>query len=98
MQDSPHPALLPLLCDQAGSPAPAARRHTMQFLEQVLHVWPLHALEGGAATVETALRTGLADPDTETRTLARKVGMIVSGREIQQKTTDMALDFTLNSM
>ena len=86
MQDTPQPGVLPLVCDQASSPATAARRHAMQFLEQVLHVWPLHALEGGAAAVETALRTGLADSDTETRTLARKVGTIVSGREIQQKT------------
>ena len=64
------------------------RRNIFQFLEQLLHVWPLYILEvrfcqicylkiflsdqASSQTIQEALRVGLSDQDAETRVWARK--------------------------
>ena len=48
------------------------RCNIFQFLEQVLHVWPIHTLEGQTEDIQDALRIGLGDGDQDTRCWARK--------------------------
>ena len=61
-----------VLCRGATSPSSCVKRHTFQFMEQVLHVWPLHRLAGQDRQVGEAIRLGLADMDPGTRSEARK--------------------------
>ena len=63
---------IPVLCRGATSPSSCVKRHTFQFMEQVLHVWPLHRLSGQDQQVGEAIRLGLADVDPGTRSEARK--------------------------
>ena len=48
------------------------RCNIFQFLEQILHVWPIHTLEGQTENIQDALRIGFGDGDQDTRCWARK--------------------------
>ena len=48
------------------------RCNIFQFLEQLLHVWPIHTLEGQTEAVQDVLRVGLSDVNPDTRCWARK--------------------------
>ena len=42
-----HYRFLPLICTAVTNKSLNTRRNIFQFLEQILHVWPLHILEVG---------------------------------------------------
>ena len=67
-----HSRFLPIICKAVSSKSRTTRRHIFQFLEQILHVWPIHTLEGQAEAVQEALRVGISDVDPDTRCWARK--------------------------
>ena len=55
-----------------SSKSRTTRCNIFQFLEQVLHVWPIHTLEGQTEDIQYALMIGLGDGDQDTRWWARK--------------------------
>ena len=55
-----------------SSKSRTTRCNIFQFLEQLLHVWPIHKLEGQTEAVQDALIAGLGDSDKDTRSWARK--------------------------
>ena len=55
-----------------SSKSRTTRSNIFQFLEQLLHVWPFHTLDGHQGIVQEALRVGLSDADPDTRSWARK--------------------------
>ena len=55
-----------------SSKSRTTRCNIFQFLEQLLHIWPIHTLQGHAEDVQEALLAGLGDSDHDTRCWARK--------------------------
>jgi len=66
------PKFLPIICKSVSSKSRTTRSNVFQFLEQLLHVWPIHTLEGHAQIVQDVLMVGLGDSDHDTRSWARK--------------------------
>lgn len=66
------PGFIAVVCRGSSSRSNLVRRHTFEFLQQILHVWPLHKLEGLGAEVGEAVRRGMGDGDPSTRAEARK--------------------------
>jgi len=66
------PGFIAVVCRGSTSRSNLVRRHTFQFLQQILHVWPLHKLEGLGAEVGAAVRRGMGDGEPSTRAEARK--------------------------
>jgi len=66
------PGFITVVCRGSSSRSNLVRRHTFQFLQQILHVWPLHKLEGLGAEVGAAVRRGMGDGEPSTRAEARK--------------------------
>ena len=63
---------LPIICKAVSSKSHTTRCNIFQFLEQILHVWPIHTLEGQTENIQDALMIGLGDGDQDTRCWARK--------------------------
>jgi len=63
---------LPIICSSVSSKSRTTRSNIFQFLEQLLHVWPVHTVDGHQGIVKEALRVGLGDADPDTRSWARK--------------------------
>ena len=66
------PGWLSELCRATASASCSLRRCTFQFLEQVLHVWPLHLLASQTTHLGEAVVGGMADPDPSVRAAARQ--------------------------
>ena len=65
---------LPIICSNLSSKSRDIRRHCCEFLDQLLHTWPTHAIEKHVLLVQDAIKKGIADADPEARQLARKYG------------------------
>ena len=63
---------LPVICSSAESTSSITRKNIFQFLEQVLHVWPIHTLVNQTTILQKTIKRGLVDGDQTTRGCARK--------------------------
>ncbi len=63
---------LPVLCSNVSSKSREIRRHCCEFLDQLLHTWPTHALRKHVALLQEAIKKGIADADPDARQFARK--------------------------
>jgi len=72
IQNTFSPRFLPIICQHVSSKSKEIRRHTCEFLDQLLHSWPTHSLEKHVAILQEAIKKGVADADPDARTFARK--------------------------
>lgn len=63
---------LPILTSNISSKSKEIRRHSCEFLDQLLHTWPTHSLERHVQLLQEAIRKGISDADPEARAFARK--------------------------
>merc|ERR1719334_2312494 len=72
IQNTYSPRFIPIICGYVSSKSKEIRRHICEFLDQLLHTWPPHALEKHVAMLQEAIKKGVADADPDARTFARK--------------------------
>merc|ERR1719507_2890734 len=72
IQNTFSPRFLPIICQHVSSKSKEIRRHTCEFLDQLLHSWPTHSLEKHVAILQEAIKKGVSDADPDARTFARK--------------------------
>ncbi len=63
---------LPVICSNVTSKSREIRRHCCEFLDQLLHTWPTHTLRKHVATLQEAIKKGIADADPDARQFSRK--------------------------
>ena len=63
---------VPIITSNLSSKSRDIRRHCCEFLDQLLHTWPTHAIEKHVLLVQEAIKKGIADADPDARQLARK--------------------------
>ncbi len=72
IRNTSSPRFLPILCDNVSSKSREIRRHTMEFLDQLLHTWPTHSLRKHVSILQDAIKKGISDADPDARQFARK--------------------------
>ncbi|XP_075218993.1 CLIP-associating protein isoform X2 [Lycorma delicatula] len=63
---------VPIILLNLSSKSKDIRRATCEFLDLILHSWSTHMIEKHVAIVQDAIKKGIADADSEARSLARK--------------------------
>ena len=63
---------LPILTSNMASKSKEIRRHSCEFLDQLLHTWPTSCLERHVGILQEAIKKGIADADPDARQIARK--------------------------
>ena len=66
------PRLIPVICLNMSSKSKEIRKACCEFLDQLLHTWPIHSLEKQMATLQKAIMVGISDADSEARVFARR--------------------------
>ncbi|XP_039287567.1 CLIP-associating protein 2 isoform X3 [Nilaparvata lugens] len=65
--------LIPIICDHLSkSKSKEIRRACCEFLDLIVHSWPTPPMEKHIATLQAAIKKGIADADSEARFCARK--------------------------
>ena len=64
--------LIPIITFNMSSKSKEIRKSCCEFLVQLLHTWPNHALEKQVVTLQEAIKKGICDADPEARVYARK--------------------------
>lgn len=65
--------LIPIICDHLSkSKSKEIRRACCDFLDLIVHSWPTAPMEKHIATLQAAIKKGIADADSEARFGARK--------------------------
>ncbi|XP_065175249.1 CLIP-associating protein 1-like isoform X2 [Sycon ciliatum] len=62
---------IPLFAGQQSAKSPLTRRRIFEYIDSMLHSWPASILEKHLAVLEEAVRKGIYDADSATRTTAR---------------------------
>ena len=63
---------IPILTSNISSKSRDIRRHCCEFVQQLLHTWPTHALEKHKDILQESIKKGISDADPEARVFARK--------------------------
>ena len=63
---------IPILISNLSSKSRDIRRHGFEFIQQVLHTWPTHALEKHKELIQEGIKKGISDADPDARVFARK--------------------------
>lgn len=66
------PRLIPVICTRLSSKSREIRKACCEFLDQLLHTWPPHALDRHMVTLQKAILVGISDADSEARVFARR--------------------------
>nr|CAD7393528.1 unnamed protein product [Timema cristinae] len=64
--------LVPIICQNVGSKSKDIRRACCEFLEQLLSSWSTQTLLRHTATIQEAIKKGIADADVDARVSSRK--------------------------
>lgn len=70
--------LIPIITTNMASKSKDIRRACCEFLGQLLHTWPTHALERHIAILQEAIKKGISDADPEARASSRKCVKLIS--------------------
>lgn len=72
LQNTFSPRFIPIICQQSSSKSKDIRRHICEFLDIMLHTWQTYTLEKHVNLLQDAIKKGIADPDPDARTFARR--------------------------
>ena len=64
--------LIPVITYNISSKSKEIRKSCCEFLDQLLHTWPNHALEKHVGILQEAIKKAISDADPEARAYARK--------------------------
>jgi CLIP-associating protein 1/2 len=64
--------LIPIITYNISSKSKEIRKACSEFLDQLLHTWPNHAIEKHVGILQEAIKRGISDADAEARAYARK--------------------------
>jgi CLIP-associating protein 1/2 len=64
--------LIPIITYNISSKSKEIRKACSEFLDQLLHTWPNHAIEKHVGILQEAIKKGISDADAEARAYARK--------------------------
>ena len=67
-----HHRLIPLITRECSNRNKEIRRMLFEFLDQLVHTWPTHAMEKHSQMLGESIRKGITDADPEARAYARK--------------------------
>lgn len=66
------PRLIPIVIYNLDSKSKEIRKACCEFLDQIVHTWPTSSLERHVGPLQTAIKKGISDADSEARQFARK--------------------------
>ncbi|XP_076330986.1 CLIP-associating protein 1-A-like [Tachypleus tridentatus] len=64
--------LIPVIVSNLSSKSKDIRKVCVEFLDQLLHIWPTHTLEKHIGILQEAIRKGISDANPEARVCSRK--------------------------
>ena len=64
--------LIPIITYNISSKSKEIRKACCEFLDQLLHTWPVHSLERHVGVLQEAIKKGISDADPEARAFSRK--------------------------
>ena len=63
---------IPIITSNVSSKSKEIRKHCCEFIQQLLHTWPTHALEKHKDILQESIKKGISDADPDARVFARK--------------------------
>jgi hypothetical protein len=63
---------IPIITSNVSSKSREIRRYCCEFIQQLLHTWPTHALEKHKDLLQESIKKGISDADADARVFARK--------------------------
>ena len=63
---------IPIITSNISSKSKEIRKHCCEFIQQLLHTWPTHALEKHKDILQESIKKGISDADPDARVFARK--------------------------
>lgn len=73
IQNTHHHKILPILVRElTSSKSREIRKAVCEFLDQLVHTWPTHAMDRHAALLAEGIKKGICDADSEARAFSRK--------------------------